>query len=66
MKEIIEKKLGMSIEDYFDNFIKSLEGEVNETEEHSPLFDMSSDELDFLLKYVEEHGINKKGWKKAS
>lgn len=62
MKEQIEKKLGMSIEAYFDDFLNSLGKTSYETEEDSPLYSLSNEELDFLLDYIDKHGISENGW----
>ena len=66
VRESIEAKLGMTIEEYYDSFFKKMSGTVYETDEIHPLHKLTDEELDFLLIYVEEHGINKFRCKRVS
>lgn len=52
MKEQIEKKIGMTIEEHFKRLHDKLAQETAETEEPSGLESLTIEELEFLADYV--------------
>lgn len=52
MKRSIEKKLGCTIEEFFEEWEKTCSSIKYECEMHDPLSDLTFEELDFLTDYI--------------
>ncbi|MBO5610579.1 MAG: hypothetical protein J5929_09475 [Eubacterium sp.] len=60
MKESIEKKLGMTIEEFAEKLKKVYKlhkSKGMETEMKNPLSGLTYEEKNFLVEYVEENGL---------